>query len=264
MALGPRAAFGALQSLPQLLSQLPSDLNKLTDLIRDPRPLQEKQAEVFDVVETRVADFVEKGVDVETQWRKLVAAVVPDPLKQSIPEPLRDALFSDGSGPAASSTAPSSRSPAPSLTKKPPRSSFANNLLRHAPPAQARSEVAPGLASWTIDDSEDEGLGGEPGAAGADAEPGPAELEEARAALGMLRAAVLACQTNQDPALHAMLRVNVQETESTMRRRLKQLAALCEREGEETEACGDAIRIILAEAHDLLEAAAPLLRKAAA
>lgn len=212
-----------------------------------------------------MADYVEKGTDLESKLRAGLSSALPDSLKQSIPAPLREALLGEHQcAEAPRSTSPPRQQKSPRNSHAAP-SSFANGLLRH-PPVGSQKEVAPGLASWTLDGDSDEDVdtvvpGIEPAT-----QPvlEPAELEEARAALSELRAAVLACQTNHEPALEGMLRINVADADQSMRRKLEQLTALCERETEAPEVYRQSMQVVLAEARDLLQTAGPLLRQPAA
>ncbi|KAL6774014.1 hypothetical protein ACKKBG_A23445 [Auxenochlorella protothecoides x Auxenochlorella symbiontica] len=131
LALGPRVALGVLQSFPEALSQLPLDLQRLGSLVQDPRPIDQKQAEVLEVVETRVADYVEKGTALEAGLKAGVASVLPQGIKDAIPATLRESLLGRDTG-RGSGDAPASRAE-PAAAEKP--QSFANNLRTNGDPA---------------------------------------------------------------------------------------------------------------------------------
>ncbi|KAL6774013.1 hypothetical protein ACKKBG_A23445 [Auxenochlorella protothecoides x Auxenochlorella symbiontica] len=233
LALGPRVALGVLQSFPEALSQLPLDLQRLGSLVQDPRPIDQKQAEVLEVVETRVADYVEKGTALEAGLKAGVASVLPQGIKDAIPATLRESLLGRDTG-RGSGDAPASRAE-PAAAEKP--QSFANNLLQRQQPAPATAPSsngasAPGLATWTITTDEEDGVA-RPLSPGADvsgvgdAPPAIlAELAEVLQGVGALKSTLLALRTNGDPALGTMSRLNVREAEETLRRRLQQLSAV--------------------------------------
>ncbi|GMH41523.1 hypothetical protein BSKO_09433 [Bryopsis sp. KO-2023] len=83
-ALGPRVTVGALVSAPDKLQELQSDLVKIGELVQDPRSPAEKQQILFNELETRLSECIERGAMVE--------ADVFDSLKQVLPEDLANAL----------------------------------------------------------------------------------------------------------------------------------------------------------------------------
>ncbi|RMZ56561.1 hypothetical protein APUTEX25_001408 [Auxenochlorella protothecoides] len=211
----------------------PLDLQRLGSLVQDPRPIDQKQAEVLEVVETRVADYVEKGTALEAGLKAGVASVLPQGIKDAIPATLRESLLGRDTG-RGSGDAPASRAE-PAAAEKP--QSFANNLLQRQQPAPATAPSsngasAPGLATWTITTDEEDGVARplSPGADVSGAGDAPpailAELAEVLQGVGALKSTLLALRTNGDPALGTMSRLNVREAEETLRRRLQQLSAV--------------------------------------
>lgn len=91
LSFGPRAGMGALVSLPDKLQTLPSEVEKLQELLQDPRPLDEKQAVVMREVEDTLVDFLERGAIVESDILANVKAMLPkeaaDQLDALIPNP---------------------------------------------------------------------------------------------------------------------------------------------------------------------------------
>jgi len=88
-----RLAAGTLTSLPDVFQQLPSDLERLTSLISDPRPIEARQAELLEQLEERVAIYVEKGSRVEDEILESVSAALPQEVKDALPAELKDLLY---------------------------------------------------------------------------------------------------------------------------------------------------------------------------
>lgn len=87
-----RLAAGTLTSLPDVFQQLPSDLERLTSLLSDPRPIEARQAELLEQLENRVATYVEKGSRVEDEVLESVSAALPQEVKDALPAELKDLL----------------------------------------------------------------------------------------------------------------------------------------------------------------------------
>lgn len=83
-AFGPRATFGALVSMPERLQTLQSDIEKVTELLQDPRPLDEKRDVLLQEVEDTVVEFLERGTTIETDVLANVKAVLPPEVAQTI------------------------------------------------------------------------------------------------------------------------------------------------------------------------------------
>jgi len=91
LAFGPRASTGALLSAPEKLSTLPNDIQRVVELIQDPRPVEEKQTVLFKELEETVCEFLEKGAGVETDILANVKTILPaeaaNMLTELIPQP---------------------------------------------------------------------------------------------------------------------------------------------------------------------------------
>ncbi|KAL4429817.1 hypothetical protein ABPG77_010934 [Micractinium sp. CCAP 211/92] len=200
LALPGRVALGTLQSLPEVLEKIPSDVERLTMLAQDARPLEAKQAEVLGELEDRVVSYLQKGAAAESEVLGSVGAVLPEQLKEALPEPLKEALRPrayDGSSGASSNGAGS----------KP-------------------------LATWTItSDAEEDLIVVEEAVedlppmtpAAIAASQTAAEVMEVNAAVAALREQLAAMQSNTDPSRQPMIRLNLREAEETLARRLEQM-----------------------------------------
>lgn len=85
-AFGPRATLGALISAPEKLQNLQSDLIRISELLQDPRPAQEKGEVLLEEIETRIVDFLERGATVEADILSNIKAVLPEDLANIIPD----------------------------------------------------------------------------------------------------------------------------------------------------------------------------------
>ncbi|EFN59842.1 hypothetical protein CHLNCDRAFT_49694 [Chlorella variabilis] len=206
LALPGRVALGTLQSLPEILEKLPADVERLSLLAQDPRPLEDKQAEVLGELEDRVCGYLQKGTDTEAEVLGSVGAVLPDTLKEALPETLKDALKPrSGAGDDAWSGSSSS------------------NGNGSGPPKP--------LATWTItsDDEtvvvveEEENLPPMTPAAIA-ASQTAAEVMEVNAAVAALHEQLTALQANTDPSRANMIKLNLREAEQMLAGRLEQMA----------------------------------------
>ncbi|KAF8072828.1 Kifc3 [Scenedesmus sp. PABB004] len=74
---GARAAFGALISLPERLQTLPTDVERVSALVQDPRPAEEKQQIVLQEVEDTLVTFLERGAGVEADILANLKVVLP-------------------------------------------------------------------------------------------------------------------------------------------------------------------------------------------
>lgn len=199
LALPGRVALGTLQSLPEVLEKIPSDVERLTMLAQDARPLEEKQAEVLGELEDRVVSYLQKGAAAESEVLGSVGAALPEPLKEALPEPLKEVLrpkaYDGGNGAGGGASG------------KP-------------------------LATWTITSDVEEDLV----LVEEDAEDLPpmtpaaiaasqtaAEVMEVNAAVAALREQLAEMQSNTDPSRRPMIRLNVREAEETLARRLEQM-----------------------------------------
>jgi hypothetical protein len=91
LAFGPRMGAGALVSTPMKLQSIQSDIERVMELIQDPRPLTEKQEVLFKEVEDTMLEFLEKGTDVEqdvlSNLKTMLPAEAANMLSELIPEP---------------------------------------------------------------------------------------------------------------------------------------------------------------------------------
>lgn len=91
LAFGPRMGAGALVSTPMKLQTIQSDIERVMELIQDPRPINEKQEVLFKEVEDTMLEFLEKGTDVEqdvlTNLKTMLPAEAANMLSELIPEP---------------------------------------------------------------------------------------------------------------------------------------------------------------------------------
>jgi hypothetical protein len=105
LAFGPRAALGALLTLPQNLGALPADLQRAQELISDPRPLGDKQALLAAEVEARLVAALEAGARVEQEALASVKAALPPDAARAVDELLpRPPMGVGGAGGGASSS----------------------------------------------------------------------------------------------------------------------------------------------------------------
>lgn len=77
LAFGPRAGLGALLSLPERLQTLQSDLERVNELVQDPRPVEEKQQLVLQEVEDTLVTFLERGATIETDILANIKVLLP-------------------------------------------------------------------------------------------------------------------------------------------------------------------------------------------
>lgn len=77
LAFGPRASTGALVSAPERLPRLQADVERILELVQDPRPISEKQEVLFKELEDTVLEFLERGADVETDVLANIKTVLP-------------------------------------------------------------------------------------------------------------------------------------------------------------------------------------------
>jgi len=77
LAFGPRAALGALLTLPERLGSLPRDLERARELLADPRPPGDKTALLAAEAEARLVAALEAGARAEQAALASVAAALP-------------------------------------------------------------------------------------------------------------------------------------------------------------------------------------------
>ncbi|KAK9906591.1 hypothetical protein WJX75_004621 [Coccomyxa subellipsoidea] len=105
LTFGPRAALGALLSLPERAQTLQQDLDRINMLLQDPRPLEDKRDDLAKEVEGTLVEFVEKGAGVEADVLANLTAALPPELKDALPEELKSALGRSGAPAASAPTA---------------------------------------------------------------------------------------------------------------------------------------------------------------
>uniref|UniRef100_A0A383WBX7 Uncharacterized protein n=1 Tax=Tetradesmus obliquus TaxID=3088 RepID=A0A383WBX7_TETOB len=82
-SFGPRATLGALLSMPEKLESLQADMERITTLVQDPRPVEEKQQLVLQEVEDQLVTFLERGATIESDiLANLKVLLPPDVTKQ--------------------------------------------------------------------------------------------------------------------------------------------------------------------------------------
>lgn len=85
-AFGPRATLGALLSLPERLQTLPTDVQRVAELVQDPRPVEEKQQLVLQEVEDTLVTFLERGATVETDILSNIKLLLPPDVTKQLDE----------------------------------------------------------------------------------------------------------------------------------------------------------------------------------
>lgn len=63
--------------MPERLQTLPTDMQRVAELVQDPRPVEEKQQLVLQEVEDTLVSFLEKGASVETDVLAAVKVLLP-------------------------------------------------------------------------------------------------------------------------------------------------------------------------------------------
>eukprot|EP00887_Chlorella_sp_A99_P003833 scaffold11.g3833.t1 len=240
LALGPRVALGALTSLPQVLEKIPTDLERLTMLAQDARPLEEKQVEVLQEVESRVVAYLEKGSSMEGELLGSVSAVLPAPLKDALPQELRDAL----------------------ANPRPAGTDAANGAAASSSGGWSRAQP---LATWSLSSADDgEAVFGPPGGGRAPAAAAPddeapmtpqqlaasqiaAEVAEVQAAVLAVTQQLEALQANTDASRANMVRLNLREARQGLSRALEEVAPAARGPG-----ASPALAAAIAEAEQLL------------
>ena len=225
LAFGPRAALGALLTLPSRLGSLPEDLQRAQELLADPRPLGDKQAAVAAVVEARLVAALEAGARAEQEALGAVKAALPPDAARAVDEllvqPLRPPpVVAGGGGGYASSpsttyspdwmtsteegTAYGSSSP---LQPPPPPSRYTQmyGAANAARPAPTTTYTANAVAARQV----------------------ASELAGVRAAVAGLKAALEGLRAGGEgadaAARQAVLRLNVREARNVLAARLEEI-----------------------------------------
>eukprot|EP00878_Enallax_costatus_P029799 GHUV01032356.1.p1 GENE.GHUV01032356.1~~GHUV01032356.1.p1 ORF type:complete len:239 (+),score=73.22 GHUV01032356.1:558-1274(+) len=86
LAFGPRAGLGALLSMPERLQTLQSDVERVSQLVQDPRSVEEKQQLVMQEVEDTLVTFLERGATVETDILANIKVLLPPDVTKQLDE----------------------------------------------------------------------------------------------------------------------------------------------------------------------------------
>ncbi|CAG9466046.1 unnamed protein product [Pedinophyceae sp. YPF-701] len=92
VAMGPRAALGALKKLGDVTTEVRELQGTLNSLIQDPRPINEKPQVLIDEFSGVLARYIEDGEAAEREALKLVVQQVPAEVREQLPSDLRVAL----------------------------------------------------------------------------------------------------------------------------------------------------------------------------
>jgi hypothetical protein len=211
----PRLTLGALLSTQDNLQRLPQDLERLNMILSDSAMDNErKQNQILLDVEDRLVGFVAKGVDVENTVVDTLSQSVPEEVKDSLPEYIRERLFEKRELPC-------------------------ENI-----DASSKTTVKQPLATWTITSSgsdsdadlmvrnmqEDDVTDGEPfemtplTAASTAKGQAAAELVDLRNSVIVLKENVEALKDNKDESKIGMLKLNVREAAQSLSQRIEQRA----------------------------------------
>ena len=211
----PRLTLGALLSAQDNLQRLPQDLERLNMILSDSAMDNErKQNQILLDVEDRLVGFVAKGVDVENTVVDTLSQSIPEELKDSLPEYVREILFEKRELPGESSD------------------------------ADSKAKVKQPLATWTItssgsdsdadivlrniredDTSDDEPFEMTPLTAASTAKgQAAAELVDLRNSVIVLKENVEALKDNKDESKFGMLKLNVREAAQSLSQRIEQRA----------------------------------------
>jgi len=192
-------------------------------LAADPRPLDEKQNELFLELEDRVAGCLERSLVAENDVINTINEVIPEEMKASIPEGVRDLVLT-------------------------PRPILSDEDWTTAPaPGYNNGSIPEPTATWTIssmDDDDNRQFGSsyastngattaaavedddEPPATAATvaASQAAAELVEIQTTVLFVNDQLSALQSNTDPSKTSMLKLNLKEGTQSLERRLEQRA----------------------------------------
>lgn len=225
--LGPRLAAGALLSGMEAIQRLPADVEKMSSILADDSiTLEKKQEEILMEIEDRVAGLLEKGLDVENGVIETISGVIPEDVRNSIPDPVKELLLTKRTVPSQNVAQQGGSSTAGMGTNNKP------------------------LATWTIssvDTDDDSMVYGSPlqGSAGENGSNGmeddteqvvspaamaksqaAAELIEIQTAVYGLKECIDMLKKNDDPSKVNMLKLNIREASQNVAQRLEQGAAV--------------------------------------
>ena len=109
LTFGPRAALGALLSLPRAQERLASAAERAQELLQDPRPPLERAASAAKAAAEEVASLVEAGAGAEARAISAALEVLPPDMTSALPADFLAAV-ERASGEAASGSGSSSGS----------------------------------------------------------------------------------------------------------------------------------------------------------
>jgi hypothetical protein len=201
----------------------PADIERLSNLAADPRPLEQKQNELFLELEDRVAGCIERGLVAENDVISTINEVIPEEMKASIPEGVRDLVLT-------------------------PRPILSNDDWTTAPaPGYSNNSTSEPMATWTISSMDEDdnrqfgssyasnnGTTSAAAVAGGDNDEPPAsaatvaasqaaaELVEIQTAVLFVKDQLSALQSNTDASKTSMLKLNLKEGTQSLQRRLEQ------------------------------------------
>ena len=230
-----RVALGAVLSTNENLSRLPEDVEKVSTLLSDPRPIEEKQREVFGEIEDRVAGFLTASLNIENEVIMQIDGVLPQEAKDAMPEPLRNFLtvrevtsldYNADSKPLATWTITSmdeEDGEVMTVQDRVPYSGSRNTL------AQEEAVDVPPASAATVAESQ-----------------AAAEMVEIQSAVMAVREQLDKLQNNKDEAQIPMIKLNLREATQSLARRLEQRSGVLT--GKDASAAA-----AIAEAQELLE-----------
>jgi hypothetical protein len=202
----------------------PADIERLSTLAADPRPIEQKQNELLLELEDRVASFLERGLVAENDVITTINEVIPEEMKASLPEEVRNLV----------------------LTPRPIPST--DDWTTAPAPGYGNASTTDSMATWTIssmDDDDNRRFGSsfassngatsgggmiedddEPPASAATvaASQAAAELVEIQTAVLFVKDQLSALQSNTDTSKTSMLKLNLREGTQSLERRLEQRA----------------------------------------
>lgn len=194
LALPGRVAAGALTSFPDVVQKIPADLERISYLAQDPRPMEEKQQEVMQELESRVVRYLDKGTNLEADVLNNISSVLPQEVKDALPAEVKDLLdkphlhVEDRDFYAASSNG-----------STPGMNAMGEEIVEYEAVAVSPAELAASQIA--------------------------SEMSELRTAVLELQAQLESMKSNTDPSKANMLKVNVKEAREALALHLRQLSS---------------------------------------
>jgi hypothetical protein len=201
----------------------PADLERLSALLTDPRPLDEKQNEVLLEVESRMAGFLERGLGAENEIVTQMDTILPREIKDAMPEELRQAMLMPREVPSSSVDAfDGTDKPLATwtITSMDEEDGTTERFYSASMQAASGSTSAPGPSN--VDD--------EPPASAATvaASQAAAELVEIQSAVMSVREQLSTLQSNADASKIPMIKLNLREAAQSLNRRLDQRSVVAD------------------------------------